>query len=171
MLMSACLGFIYALCFGFKLAENPAYYLDDWRADGLAFGIVIALTSLLLQRSLLTPLRPPAFQGNRPMRGRGRVARFFQAVHGPEALLIAGVLGLSMPLTPLLSSVLLNTPYYGLSLALSTLFDNGHGLGTTLLALLSSLLTPFLWALLSYVLMSKALDAQMGDIHLAERLR
>jgi hypothetical protein len=118
-----------------------------------ADGITVGLVSLLLQYLLPASWSPDISPGESAPRRWKRVVRLVSVVHVPRALLIAVVIGLNYAPSDTLS--------YGLS----------FGLHVGLINWLSSGLSIGLIFGVIYGLISLALSAQMGNIHLTERMR
>jgi NACHT domain/TIR domain len=143
--ISICVGLIYGLIFGYSFHGIFSY------------SVGVGLGSLLLQYVLTAPFSPSQPHGNSPTRLWKRAFRFFQSIQGPHALLVAITIWLSFALITVLEIVLTNrlsiTLSVGLPYALGRELSTGLSYG------------------ISYGLISLALTAQMGDIHLTERIR
>ena len=139
--ISVCFGVIGGLGLGFYMQSHFHYTLSQWQTNALAYGLVRALSILLLQYLLTVPFHPGwSFENRVPQRWKGAV-RFWSAVQGPRALLVAFILGLSDLLSVWLVS--------GLAGWLTVVLNIG----------------------LIYGLISLGLSAQMEDIRPTERLR
>jgi hypothetical protein len=149
--ISACVGLIYGLSFGFDRASHNVF--NDWLIDGLSPGMMMAGASLLLQYLLAAPFRSHLSPEKTTSRGWKRALRFFEAVQGPRALLVATITGLSVGLSTGLSVGLSTGLSFGLSFGLSDGLNDGLSIGV------------------SSALISLTLGVQTGDIHLTERMR
>jgi DNA polymerase III delta prime subunit len=89
--VSICIGLIYGLSFGFSLGHY--YSFDQLLIEGLSSGVIIGGGCLLLQYQLASPFRSSL--QNTALGGWKRMLRFWCAVQGLRALLVAIVNGLS----------------------------------------------------------------------------
>ncbi len=142
--ISACIGLIYGL--GFGLDPSP---FKRWQIDGPTYGIMIGLSSLLLQYLLTRPFHSGISSKASATRWWERVVRFGSLVQGPRALLVAVIVALSDGLRIWLGFALWNDSVFRMIDVLS------YGLSVGL----------------SYALISLTLSAQMANIHLTERLK
>jgi DNA polymerase III delta prime subunit len=168
--ISACIGLIYGLSFGFPLCPCT---LREWQIYGLPHGVMIGLSSLLLQYLLTASFRSGTSPGNPTTRRWKQIARFFQVVLGPRVCLVAAVIGLSNMLSAWMSFVLRDGQIYWQRVDMSDPYSVGTALGLS--AALSILLTAGLISGLNfgltYALINLTLGTQMRDIHLTERIR
>jgi hypothetical protein len=147
--ISTCIGLICGFSFGFL---GPDYTLRQWQAFGPFYGVGIGLFTLLLQPLLTLPLHPGTSPENGVPRRWKPVARFGSRVHARRALLVAVTIGL----IAWLSRGLFDGPSFDLIGWLRAGRD-GLALGLS--------------GGLSVALISSTLATQIGDIHLAERMR
>lgn len=152
---STLVGLLYGLCFGLYLSRGN-FGPSDWLWVGSISGVVIGLCCWLLLALV------PRFSG-RDIRvstnKTQRWLRFRQALrawHGQQALLVAIVFGVAIPLITLL----INIRYYGLSIFI---FDVIYLLGDWISGALVFGITS--------ALVSQIFEVQKGDVFLTERLR
>jgi serine/threonine protein kinase len=143
--ISACIGLICGLIFGFSYPSPSAgYTLGQRQIDSLGYGVVIGLGCLLLQYLLMLRFPSGVFAGKSAPRRWKWVVRFGATTWGPRALLVAVIAWLTVGLSILLIERQINGPIYALVYGLSS------GI--------------------SFALISLTLGAQMADIHLTERM-
>jgi serine/threonine protein kinase len=147
--VSACNALIQGLGGGIHLIYYSHSTLSQLLTDALSFGVVMGLSSLLLQYLLARPFRPETSSGSSALR------HLWSAVQGPRALLVAVVMGLSIGLGVTIEVVM------GLSLGLSAALVIGPSIG----------LSYGLTYGLTHGLISLTLTTQMEDIRPTEHLR